>query len=177
MSILKKISLIACAALALSCSKSKTTYAPAVASAQSRGVVVCYEEGFWGSLESLKVYAPGIETEVDFTPSIIKLDGVESCCLRLSVPLPDMKQMTPGEDPSTMTGSVDVNFTSDAMNLTLTFGFFYHVRTDVPQPFYGGSSIVVSSVSYGASTVQREGNTVNDRLVFDVASLINSQLN
>ena len=164
--------LVACVALALGCSKSQPEYQAAVASAQSRDVFICYEDGFWGALDDLRITVPAFGLEVPCTPSTFKLDGVESKCLRLTIPLPDSRQMMWNEDMTISTGSVEVDFKSPDVNLTLSFGFEMNVRRDVPGYFVGNSSIAVSSVSNGTSVILREGNTFSDRFVFHISSLV-----
>lgn len=172
MSILQSISTFVGVLLLMSCTKTQSEYIPATASAQHKGVIVCYEEGFWGQIESLQISAPNIAKSIPFTPSTVSLNGTDNKCLYFSIPLPDYNQMSWDDEKANATGAVDVKFKSSDVDITLSFGFELHIRADMTEDAVGGSSIKVSSVTYGSSMIMRDGHTLNDKFIFDIKSLI-----
>lgn len=155
-----------------SCTKSESEYHPAVASSQSLDVSICYSEGYWGDIERLKITAPDLPSiykEISFKPSTVSSKGVEHRCVSFHLPYPDYDNIVWNDEKTYGKCTISVRFESPKVDFTIEFGVTYYLSEI--KDLLGGSSIVVTSVSSGAATVNRDFSVTSGFFLFDVSDL------
>lgn len=171
MKTLKTLFLTALVILFYGCTE-KLEYRPAVASSQSRTVLICYPDDFWGDLESLNIkHLEKSGADVSFQPKIIEIDGVSKKCIELNAPIPNQHELIWSEDKLSAEGHSTITLNSTKQNLTLKFEF----RLTYPEnkEMLGGSGMTVTAVNYGDDCIEREDHIYNNyAFYFDISDLI-----
>lgn len=154
----------------IGCSK-QSDYQMAIASAQSREVIISYPDGYWRDIQSLSIkHVENGDNPVEYCPLSTDSDNKDCKQLKLTIPNPNQKELIWSENHLSAKGYSTLSFKSDNKNFSIIFEFSFDFCDN--NDLLGGSSMYVSAVSSKHSRIERRGHPFNEPFNIDILSLI-----